>query len=137
MKFRHIVLLVLVPLLLLAACRATTTPVTIRADGRIFQFNSSQRLPAELLSESGITLGANDRLLYLGAMIQPDQPLPDAKAYTLVVRRAMHLTLVTPDSTRMLSSSAQTVDYTPPTRAGFLSRARRWISRLSLNFSAG
>jgi uncharacterized protein YabE (DUF348 family) len=109
MKFRHIVLLALVPLLLLAACRATPTPVTIRADGRIFQFNSSQRLPAELLSESGITLGANDRLLYLSAMIQPDQPLPDAKAYTLVVRRAMHLTLVTPDSTRMLSSSAQTV----------------------------
>lgn len=109
MKFRHIFLLALVPLLLLAACRATTTPVTIRADGRIFQFNSSQRLPAELLSESGITLGANDRLLYLGAMIQPDQPLPDAKAYILIVRRAMNLTLVTPDDTRTLSSSAQTV----------------------------
>jgi uncharacterized protein YabE (DUF348 family) len=109
MKFRRIVLLALVPLFLLAACRATTTPVTILADGRIIQFNSSQRLPAELLSEPGITLGVKDRLLYLGAMIQPDQPLPDAKAYTLTVRRAVQLTLVSPDGTRTLSSSAQTV----------------------------
>ena len=109
MKFRIIVLLAWVPLLLLAACRAASTPITIQADGRLFQFNSSRRLPAELLSESGITLGTGDRLLYLGATIQPDQPLPVAKEYTLMVRRAVQLILVTPEGTRTLSSSARTV----------------------------
>ena len=95
--------------LLLAACQTAKIPVTILADGRTQTLSATTRLPADLLKQVGVTLGAQDRLLYLGASVPLDTALPEANSYTLVVRRAVALTIVTPDGTQTLQSSAPSV----------------------------
>ncbi len=101
--------LVLAVLWLLSACQTTKTPFTILDGGQSRTFDSAERIPAKLLSEAGIALGENDRVLYLGSPTLLDAALPSASSYTLVVRRAVALTLVTPDGTQALQSSAPNV----------------------------
>jgi resuscitation-promoting factor RpfB len=101
--------LILAVLLLLSACQTIQTPVTILDGGQSRTLNTSERLPAKLLTKAGITLGANDRLLYLGASAPLDTNLPESSAYTLTVRRAVALTIVTPDGTQAIQTSALTV----------------------------
>jgi uncharacterized protein YabE (DUF348 family) len=109
MKYRHSILFTLIPLVLLVSCQRANTIVTILADGKTYTLNTPQRLPADLLSQAGITLGANDRLLILGSQAKPDQPLPEAGSYTLVVRRGVALTIVARDAQKTIQSSALTV----------------------------
>jgi len=101
--------IVLAALLVLYGCRANNIPVTIFADGQIYKLSASQRTPAELLAEAGLTLGENDRLLYLGTPVQLNTDLPPVNSYTLTVRRAVTLTVVAPDGTQTIQSSANTV----------------------------
>jgi uncharacterized protein YabE (DUF348 family) len=109
MKFRYFPLLALFPLLLFSSCQSAGKPVILLADGKVYSMTSTNLVPADLLAGAGVSLGADDRLLYLGSAVPLDQPLPPAEAYTLTVRRALQLTLVTPDGTRTLATSAQTV----------------------------
>lgn len=108
MKSWPSVLLAFLTLLLVTSCQGAVN-ATILADGKVYQFTTSQTLPSDLLSEAGITLRENDRLLFLGASVPLDQPLPEPGPYTLVVRRAVPLTLVTPEGTQTLETSASTV----------------------------
>jgi hypothetical protein len=110
--------LILAVLLLLSACQTTKTPVTILDGGQSRTLNTTERLPVKLLTEAGVTLGANDRVFYLGSSTPLDVALPSANSYTLTVRRAMALTIVTPDGTQTLQSSAATVGQAL-TEAGF------------------
>jgi uncharacterized protein YabE (DUF348 family) len=106
---KRILWLALAFLLLLASCQTSTVPVTIFADGQTFTLNSAGRVPADLLAEAGLTLGPDDRLLYLGSLTPPDVALVEAGSYTLTVRRAVTVTLVTPEGTRTLQTSAVSV----------------------------
>jgi uncharacterized protein YabE (DUF348 family) len=101
----------LLPLILvfLSACQTAGTSVTILADGHSYTLVTNERTPAKILSAAKVTLGPNDRLLYLGSPAPLDSALPDADSYTLVVRRAITLTLVTPDGKKTIQTSAQTV----------------------------
>jgi uncharacterized protein YabE (DUF348 family) len=101
--------IVLAALLVLCGCQTGKFPVTVFADGQIYNLSTTLRAPLDLLVEAGLTLGANDRLLYLGAPVQPDADLPKANAYTLIVRRAVTLTVVIPAGTQTIQSSAPTV----------------------------
>ncbi len=113
------VLSTLITLLLLTSCQRTSSTVTLLADGQVFNLAiPAERLPAGILSEAGITLGTNDRLLSLGSPIPLDQPLPEAASYTLTVRHAVALTLTTPEGTQTLQTSALTVGQAL-TEAGF------------------
>lgn len=97
-------------LFLLASCQGgTTVPVTIRDGSQIYRLTSSGRIPAELLAEAKLKLGDHDRLLYLGTAIPLDQPLPEANAYELQIRREVPLTLIQPSGQQILQSSALTV----------------------------
>jgi uncharacterized protein YabE (DUF348 family) len=110
MKTWTSVALTLISLLILSACQRINPTVTLLVDGQVYTLATpSQRLPTEILSDAGITLGANDRLLFLGAPIPLDKPLPQAASYTLSVRRAVTLTLITPDGTQTFQTSALTV----------------------------
>ena len=109
--FRRLIL-TLAFLLLLASCQTSTVPVTIFADGKTFTLNSAGRVPADLLAEAGLTLGPDDRLLYLGSLTPPDVALVEAGSYTLTVRRAVTVTLVTPEGTRTLQTAAVSVGQT-------------------------
>ncbi|KAF0107273.1 MAG: hypothetical protein FD146_1751 [Anaerolineaceae bacterium] len=96
-------------LLLLASCQTSAVPVTIFADGGTFTLTSAERVPADLLAEAGLALGADDRVLYLGSPAPPDTALDAAGPITLTVRRALTVTLVTPEGTRVLHTSAASV----------------------------
>jgi uncharacterized protein YabE (DUF348 family) len=119
MKTRLSVLFTLLFLLILSSCQRISTTVILLVDGQVYSLATPlQRLPADVLSEAGITLGANDRLLSLGSPIPPDQPLPEAVSYTLSVRRAVTLTLITPEGPQTFQTSALTIGQAL-TEAGF------------------
>jgi uncharacterized protein YabE (DUF348 family) len=97
-------------LLLLSACQSKTILVTILADGQVYSLKTTQRATAGILVAAGVSLGPNDRLLYLGTSILLDNTLPDAKSCTLTVRRAVELNLIeSANSARAFQTSASTV----------------------------
>lgn len=108
MKSRLSVLLALLFLLPVTACQGNVT-ASILADGQVYEVAASQPIPADLLSEAGLTLGPSDRILYLGAPIPLDEPLTVSGDFTLVVRRAVDMTLVTPEGAQTIQTSAQTI----------------------------
>lgn len=96
-------------ILLLAACQPQASRLTILDGEQIYTLTSAAQTPAEALVEAGVTLGPDDRLLYLGAPLPPHSPLPAATAHTLAIRRAVTLTVVTPDGAQTIQTSALTV----------------------------
>jgi uncharacterized protein YabE (DUF348 family) len=98
-------------LLVLVSCQpqTTQTPITILDGNQVYTLATAERLPSKLLAEANISLSPADRLLYLGAAIPLNQPLPEARSYTLQIRRATTLTLVTPDGQQTLQTSALTI----------------------------
>jgi uncharacterized protein YabE (DUF348 family) len=102
--------LLLAVLLILSACQSSgATTVTFLDGGTICQRSTSSRDPASLLAGCDITLGPDDRLLYLGASIPLDSPIAETTPLTLTIRRAVVLTILAPDGTRTLQTSAFTV----------------------------
>jgi len=101
----------LVPLVLviLCACQKTGTSVTILADGHTYSINTTDRIPAQILAAAKLTLGPNDRLLYLGSPAPLNTAIPQASFYTLTIRRAIALTLVTQEGQKTIQTSAQSV----------------------------
>jgi uncharacterized protein YabE (DUF348 family) len=95
--------------LALTGCQSTRVSVTISADGQIHRQTTSERTPALLLKSAGISLGPHDRLLNLGNPVPVDTPLPPASAYSLTVRRAVSVTILSPGSQKVVQTSAQTV----------------------------
>ena len=106
---KKIVRPILALLLLLSACQPRAISVTILNGEQVLSLSTAKTVPAELLAEVNITLGANDRLLYLGSSTPLDTALPDARSYTLTVRRAVALTVVAPDGQQTIQTSALTV----------------------------
>ncbi len=106
---KKIVWPILALLLLLSACQPSAISVTIMNGEQVLSLSTARTIPAELLAEANITLGANDRLLYLGSSTPLDTALPDARSYTLTVRRAVALTVITPDGQQTIQTSALTV----------------------------
>lgn len=96
-------------LLLLAGCQPVRATVHILDGDVTVTLRTSQRVPEALLDEAGIALGSADRLLYLGAPIALDSPLPDATTYTLILRRAVSVTVAGPQGESRIQTSAQTV----------------------------
>ena len=93
----------------LSACQSATTPITIQVDGQVLSLTSSDRLPQSLLVKQGVTLGPDDRILYLGSRVDPDVALPEAASYALVVRRAVSLTVNEAGGTKSIQTSALSV----------------------------
>ncbi len=99
-----------VTLFLLTSCQPhANAHVTILADGKTVVLATTERLPRRLLAQAKVTLGENDRLLYLGTSTPLDTALPEANNYFLEVRRAVALTLVGPDGQQIYKTSAQTI----------------------------
>ncbi|MCX6034852.1 MAG: G5 domain-containing protein [Chloroflexi bacterium] len=100
---------ILALLLILCACQPRAKSITILNGEQVLSLSTAKTVPAEILAEANITLGANDRLLYLGSSIPLDTALPDARSYTLTVRRAVALSIVAPDGQQTIQTSALTV----------------------------
>jgi uncharacterized protein YabE (DUF348 family) len=97
-------------LLLITSCQKETVTATLLVDGEALTLPvASQSTPAKIISDAGISLGEDDRLLYLGETIPPDEPLPAAASYTLTIRRAVTLTVNSPEGTQTFPTSALTI----------------------------
>jgi resuscitation-promoting factor RpfB len=94
--------------LLLSACQTAKTAITIIDKGTDCQFSTSNRVPADILSECKITLGTNDRLFYQGSNVRLDIALPEATSYVLTVRRAVVIT-IEGEAGKVIQTSAQTI----------------------------
>ena len=101
--------LVLVLLFILSACQTSKTSVNILADGHTLSLSTDSLVPKDILGEAGLTLGANDRILLLGASVPVEAVLPAASSYTLTVRRAVTLTLEMPSGQKNILTSALNV----------------------------
>jgi len=93
----------------LFACQpATSSTVTILDNGQVFILQTNERVPATLLAQAGLTLNSNDRILVNGRTAAPDQPIPNLPA-TLQIRRAVNVTIITPEGQQQVQSSAFTI----------------------------
>ena len=93
----------------LFACQPTTSPtVTIIDNVSIITLQTEERIPSALLAQAGITLNPNDHILSNGLPIALDQSIT-SYPITLQLRRAVNLTLITPEGQKQIRSSAFTV----------------------------
>ena len=91
------------------ACQPTTPPtITIIDNDKTIMLQTDERVLSAALTQAGITLNPNDRVLLNGLPIAPNQPITNT-SITLQIRRAVPVTLVTPDGEQQLQSSAFTV----------------------------
>jgi uncharacterized protein YabE (DUF348 family) len=104
MKCARILAVALV--LSLIACQPNSLPtVTFIENDQIIRLQTNERIPGTLISQAGITLNPNDRLLLNGLPIDIDQPIT-GYPITLQIRRAVSLTIKTPDGEKQIQSSA-------------------------------
>ncbi|HSJ87516.1 MAG TPA: ubiquitin-like domain-containing protein [Anaerolineales bacterium] len=95
--------------LLLAACQpSVSSSVVILDNDKLTTLQTEERVPSALLREAGITLNAHDKVLVNGFPAPLDRPITD---YPIVLqtRRAITLTLVTPEGHRQIPSAAFTI----------------------------
>jgi len=107
MKFNHRLALILV--FFLFACQPTTHPtVTIIDNDKTITLQTDECIPSALITQAGITLNRNDRVLSNGLPIALDQAITNTPI-TIQIRRAVNLTLITPEGQKQIQSSAFTV----------------------------
>jgi uncharacterized protein YabE (DUF348 family) len=103
----------------LVACQpAAPSLITILDGNQTVTLQTSERVPSALLEQAGIAFSANDRVLVNGLPVEPNHPITNHPiinhsiinhSITLQVRRAVEITLVTPNGEQALQSSAFTV----------------------------
>jgi len=109
MRFHRLALALLIFLTACGIGATSPSTVTVLDGGQIYTVSASTRIPADLFIQAGLSLGPNDRALFNGMRVPLDQALPAAGSVTLQLRRAVTLTLVTPDGQRAIQSAAWTV----------------------------
>ncbi|MBL8078377.1 MAG: G5 domain-containing protein [Anaerolineales bacterium] len=96
--------------LALFACQPSfPSTVTVLDGDQIHVIKSSERIPLSLLSQAGVIPQPFDRVLFNGTLLPLDQALPDADFAQLQLRRAMPLTVNSPQGQEIINSSAFTV----------------------------
>jgi uncharacterized protein YabE (DUF348 family) len=95
--------------LVLTSCQPQSPSiVTILDGGQIHRLTTNERIPANLLTEAGISLAPKDQVLVNGMPFPLEQTLP-AGLDVLQIRHAMMVKLVTPGGEQELATTAQTV----------------------------
>ena len=98
----------------LFACQPATSPtVTIIDNEQIITLQTDERGPSAILSQAGIALNPNDRVLLNGLPVALEQPISispiSAFHVTLQIRRAVPFSLSSPNGEQQIQSSAFTV----------------------------
>jgi uncharacterized protein YabE (DUF348 family) len=93
----------------LFACQPTTLPtVTILDNNQAITLQTDERVPSALVSQAGIMLNANDRVLSNGLPVALDQPITNYPI-TLKIRRAVTITVSSPQGEQIIQSAAFTI----------------------------
>ena len=107
MRLHHLLVLSLV--LFLLACQPAALPTVTILDGDTpVTVQTEARVPAVILSQAGVTLNPNDRIIVNGLVSAPEASIANLPA-TIQIRRAVTLTLITPTEQRQMRSAAWTV----------------------------
>ena len=107
MKMYH--WLALVYAFLFLACQPVSPSTVIILDnGQIISLQTDERIPSALLSQTGIMLGPNDRVLVNGLPADLNEAIPGSPV-TLQIRRAKTLSFTTPEGDQKVQSSAFTI----------------------------
>ena len=94
---------------LLFACQPTRSPAIILIDKEnIITLRTDERDPSALLRQAGVTLGPKDRLLLNGFPTRLHAPIT-TYPITLQIRRAVNMTIDTPEGKQQIQSSALTI----------------------------
>jgi uncharacterized protein YabE (DUF348 family) len=91
-------------LFLLIACQPHSSTITVIDGAQVYSVSSANQTLDSILQETEIALGTNDRVLVDGV----EKPL-EADSSTIEIRRAVTLTLVTPQGEQTIQTSALTV----------------------------
>ena len=105
-KFRWLVWMIL---FLVTACQPISSSVTIIDGDHIQRIESTERDLIPLLTQAGIDLGQNDRVFVNGIPTPLDQTQLESDSITIQIRRAVGLTLTTPQGHQTIQTSALTV----------------------------
>lgn len=101
--------LVFVAAVFLFACQPVTPPTVTIIDGeQVTALQTDERVPSKILAEAGIVHNPKDRLLIDGFSVSPDGPLADSPI-ALQIRRAVNVTLSSPQGEQAIQTSAFTV----------------------------
>ena len=105
---KHILWLALI--FLFTACQSQTSADTVNyIDGEEHRtLLASSRIPADIFAENELSLASTDRVLVNGRFVDATLPM-DCESCTLQIRRAVTLTLVTPDGEQEIVTAASTV----------------------------
>jgi len=107
MKWNHGLVLALA--VFLVSCQPTILPtVTIIDNDNITKLQTDERDLLASLNQAGIVLYLNDRILLDGIPVMANEPITSYPV-TLQIRRAVPITIITPDGEKKIQSSAFTV----------------------------
>ncbi|MGZ9223250.1 MAG: G5 domain-containing protein [Anaerolineales bacterium] len=107
MKIAHS--LVFTVLFFLLACQPATLPITTIIDkDQVITLQTNERVPSALLKQAAIILSPSDIVLLNGLPAALDEPITNYPV-TLQVRRAIPITINTPEGEKQIQSSAFTV----------------------------
>jgi resuscitation-promoting factor RpfB len=96
--------------LVLTSCQPNgPVSVTIIDGDQVHTFESSERVPLDLLNDSNIPIQSNDRILFNGLPVPINQAITNSSAVTLQIRRTVIVTLNTPQGLQTIQTSALTV----------------------------
>lgn len=102
--------LALALILFLSSCQSNSPQSITIIDGEtILNISSSAQTPLLILTEAGITPQPADRVLVNGISLALDQSIETKGAIQLQLRRAVALTLVTPQGEQVIQTSALTI----------------------------
>jgi uncharacterized protein YabE (DUF348 family) len=95
-------------LFLLAACQSPSSSVTIIEGDQIHRIETNEKALTLLLAQAGVILSSNDQILVNGISTQLNQTIPSGSPI-IQIRRAVALTLITPQGQQTIQTSAFTV----------------------------
>ncbi len=120
--------LTLIAALFFLGCQPSSPRTVSVIDGdQLVTLQTDERVPSAILSEAGITLAPEDRVLVNGIRVSPELPIT-SYPITLQLRRAVPIILSTPQGQRTIQTSAFTVGEALH-EAGIQLRARDKISQ--------
>jgi uncharacterized protein YabE (DUF348 family) len=91
------------------ACQLISSSTVIIIDNdKVLTFQTNERVPSAILNQAGITLNPNDQLLLNGLTIALDEPIT-TYPITLQLRRAVTITVSSPQGQQQIRTSAFTV----------------------------
>jgi uncharacterized protein YabE (DUF348 family) len=101
--------LVLVYGLFLIACQPATPPtVTIIDNDKTIALQTDERVPSAILAQAEISINPNDHVLSNGLLVSPELPITK-RPITLQLRRAVTVTIASPQGEQQIQTSAVTV----------------------------